>query len=67
MIELNLPAKMLHFVIEAVEFRIHTYEQQMASHNLTEDEFSDIANDTQLLRSTKQYLDEKNREYLEKP
>jgi hypothetical protein len=66
MIELNLPAKMWRFVIEAVEFRIDTYEQQMANDNLSEDEFSDISNDTQLLRSAKQYLDEKNTEYLKR-
>jgi hypothetical protein len=49
MIKLDLSAKMLRFLIEAVDFRVAAYRVEAASGALDEDALSDISNDTALL------------------
>jgi hypothetical protein len=49
MIKIDLSAKMLHFLIEAVDFRIAASKAEMTSGRLDEDALSDLSNDTALL------------------
>jgi hypothetical protein len=63
MIKLELPAKMLRFLIEAVEFRIAAYARDIAEKALSEDEISDISNDAVLLRSLTTELHRKDNEW----
>jgi hypothetical protein len=63
MITLELPAKMLRFLIEAVEFRIAAYAKDVAENALSEDEISDISNDAALLRSLTTELRRKDNEW----
>jgi hypothetical protein len=56
MIKIDLSAKMLRFLIEAVDFRIAASKAEMNSGSLDEDAFSDVANDTALLSSLNAYL-----------
>jgi hypothetical protein len=63
MITLELPAKMLRFLIEAVEFRIAAYAREVIEKALGEDEISDISNDAALLRSLTTELRRKDNEW----
>jgi hypothetical protein len=63
MIKLELPAKMLRFLIEAVEFRIAAYAKDVAENVLDENEVSDISNDAALLRSLTTELRRKDNEW----
>jgi hypothetical protein len=49
MINIDLSDKMLHFLIEAVDFRITASKVEMTSGALDEDALSDLSNDTALL------------------
>jgi hypothetical protein len=63
MITLELSAKMLCFLIEAVEFRIVAYAKDVAEKALSEDEVSDISSDAALLRSLTTELHRKDNEW----
>jgi hypothetical protein len=63
MIKLELPAKMLRFLIEAVEFRIAGYAKDVAENTLSENEVSDFSNDAALLRSLTIELRRKDNEW----
>jgi hypothetical protein len=52
MIKLELSAKSLLFTIAALEFQIQANATRLSAQNLSEDETSDLSNDTMLLRST---------------
>jgi hypothetical protein len=67
MITLELPAKMLRFLIEAVEFRIAAYAKDVAENVLSENEVSDISNDAALLRSLTIELRRKDTEWTNAP
>jgi hypothetical protein len=49
--QVELSAKMLRFLIEAVDFRIKAWRAQVLSGTLDEDALSDISNDMALLRT----------------
>jgi hypothetical protein len=67
MITLELPAKMLRFLIEAVEFRIAAYAKDIVEKALSENEVSDISNDAALLRSLATELRRKDNEWTNAP
>ncbi len=52
----ELHGKMLDFTIEAVDFRIKTNQALMADKNISENDYSDLANDTELLKIIHSYL-----------
>jgi predicted nucleic acid-binding Zn ribbon protein len=52
----ELSGKMLSFTVEAVDFRIKTNQELMNDKNTTENEYSDLANDTELLKIIRNYL-----------
>ena len=54
-----LCAKPFRIAIEALDFRIKAYEQQIIDENATEDEISDMNNDSQLLQVIKKDLESK--------
>jgi hypothetical protein len=60
MVRIEFSAKILRFLIEAVDFRMAAWQAQMALGTLDEDAMSDISNDTALLRALN--LDLKRRE-----
>lgn len=47
----DLGWKGARFTLEAVDFRIKSYEKMLKNDNLSEDEISDIQNDMMLLKS----------------
>jgi hypothetical protein len=67
MIKLELPAKMLRFVIDAVEERIAGYSRALADASLSEDELADIGNDRMLLMSAVDYLKREEQTWRERP
>jgi hypothetical protein len=48
---MNLSPKAMRFMVEALEYRILAYEQQLESSNLDDDAASDITNDLMFLES----------------
>jgi hypothetical protein len=53
---MNLSPKALRFMIEALEYRVAAYEQQLETADLPEDEASDLNNDLMFLESLLQDL-----------
>ncbi|TGO02637.1 hypothetical protein PN36_21460 [Candidatus Thiomargarita nelsonii] len=49
----------IYFLIEAVEYRIQSYEKRLKSDMLTDDEYSDIVNDKGVLEILLETLKEK--------
>ena len=47
----NLSPKAMRFTVEALEYRISAYEQQLEQSDLHEDEVSDLTNDLMFLES----------------
>jgi hypothetical protein len=47
----NLSPKAMRFTVEALEYRISAYEQQLERTDLHEDESSDLTNDLMFLES----------------
>jgi hypothetical protein len=62
MIKIELPTKMLRFLIEAVEFRITASKTEIASGLLDDDALSDVSNDTALLSALNAYLKRRDAE-----
>jgi hypothetical protein len=62
MIKIDLPTKMLRFLIEAVDFRIAASKAEMTSGRLDENALSDVSNDTSLLSSLNAYLKQRDAE-----
>jgi hypothetical protein len=46
---MNLSPKAIRFIVEALEFRIAAYHQQLELEEMNEDEISDIGNDLMFL------------------
>jgi hypothetical protein len=67
MIKLELSAKMLRFVIDAVEERIAGYSRALEDASLSEDELADIGNDRMLLMSAVDYLKREEQTWRERP
>jgi hypothetical protein len=67
MIKLELSAKMLRFVIEAVEERIAGYSHALEDATLSENELADIGNDWMVLRSAVDYLKQVEQAGRERP
>jgi hypothetical protein len=67
MIKLELSAKMLRFVIDAVEERIAGYRRALEDASLSEDELADIGNDRMLLTSAVDYLKREEQVWRERP
>lgn len=53
---MNFSPKAIRFIVEAIEYRIETYQKQLETENLNEDEISDITNDMMFLESLSQEL-----------
>ncbi|NJL41183.1 MAG: hypothetical protein HC899_34010 [Leptolyngbyaceae cyanobacterium SM1_4_3] len=53
---MDLSPKAIRFIVEALEFRIAAYQQQIENEALDEDELSDIGNDVMFLQSLLQAL-----------
>jgi hypothetical protein len=67
MIKLELSAKMLRFVIDAVEERIAGYSRALEDASLSEDELADIGNDRMLLMSAVDFLKREEQVWRERP
>ena len=52
----NLSPKAIRFLVEALEFRIAAYQNQIEKQELSEDETSDVTNDLMFLESLLQEL-----------
>ena len=52
----ELNGKMLDFTIEAVDFRIKANQALMNDKNISENDYSDLENDTELLKIIRDYL-----------
>jgi hypothetical protein len=48
---MNLSPKAMRFMVEALEYRISAYEQQLESSNLDDDAAADVTNDLMFLES----------------
>jgi hypothetical protein len=48
---MNLSPKAMRSIVEALEFRIAAYQSQLDSEQLSEDEASDLTNDSMFLES----------------
>jgi hypothetical protein len=59
LIQLRVSAKMLHFMIESLELQTAQNTSAMTSGTLTEDDLSDMSNDTELLRVILTYMNQK--------
>lgn len=59
MVNVELSGKALHFIIEAIDFRISAYRQLMDDPKTSEDDFADMGNDSQLLKEIKTLLESK--------
>ena len=53
---MNLSPKAMRSISEALEFRIAAYQNQLNSEELSEDEISDVTNDSMFLKSLLQNL-----------
>jgi hypothetical protein len=53
---INLSPKAMRLIAEALEFRIAAYQGQLDSEELSEDEVSDLTNDSMFLESLLQDL-----------
>jgi hypothetical protein len=53
---MNLSPKAMRSIAEALEFRIAAYQSQLNSAELSEDEISDVTNDSMFLESLLQEL-----------
>jgi cell fate (sporulation/competence/biofilm development) regulator YlbF (YheA/YmcA/DUF963 family) len=53
---MNLSPKAMRSIAEALEFRIAAYQSQLESEDLSEDEVSDLTNDSMFLESLLQDL-----------
>jgi hypothetical protein len=53
---MNLSPKAMRSITEALEFRIAAYQSQLDSEELSEDEVSDVTNDSMFLESLLQDL-----------
>jgi hypothetical protein len=53
---MNLSPKAMRSIVEALEFRIAAYQSQLDSEELSEDEVSDLTNDSMFLESLLQDL-----------
>ena len=53
---INLSPKAMRSIAEALEFRIAAYQSQLDSEELSEDEVSELANDSMFLKSLLQDL-----------
>ena len=53
----DLNRKLLDFTIEAIEFRIKSFQKLMEDKNTSEDDYSDMSNDSAVLEIIKQYLE----------
>ena len=53
---MNLSPKAIRSIVEALEFRIAAYQIQLDSEELSEDEVSDLTNDSMYLESLSQDL-----------
>jgi len=53
----NLSGKLLNFTIEAVDFRIKSYQEQKNNENISEDDYSEMTNDILVLKTIKRYLE----------
>jgi hypothetical protein len=60
---MNLSPKALRFTVEALEYRMAAYEQQLENADLDEDQVADLSNDLMFLESLLQDL----RKALETP
>jgi hypothetical protein len=67
MIKVELPAKMVLFLIEAVDYRIAAHSTQIASGLLNEDDSADASNDRALLMSINGELRHKEKEWRGAP
>lgn len=63
MIKFELPAKMMLFLIEAIDFRIAAHNMQIASGVLDEDDVADASNYRALLQSMVGYLRRREAEW----
>jgi hypothetical protein len=54
--ELRLSAKMLNFVIEAIDFRIAAHVRDLANPETSENDAADIGNDKMLLQTAVDYM-----------
>jgi hypothetical protein len=52
----NFSPKAIRFIVEALEYRIETYQKQLETENLNDDEDSDMTNDMMFLESLSQEL-----------
>jgi hypothetical protein len=53
---MNLSPKAMRSISEALEFRIAAYQSQLNSEELSDDEISDLTNDSMLLESLLQEI-----------
>jgi hypothetical protein len=53
---MNLSPKAMRFMVEALEYRISAYEQQLESSNLDDDAAAEVTNDLMFLESLLQEL-----------
>jgi hypothetical protein len=53
---MNLSPKALRFMVEALEYRVAAYEQQLETSDFQEDEAADVTNDLMFLESLLQDL-----------
>ncbi len=53
---MNLSPKAMRSIVEALEFRIAAYQSQLDSKQLSEDEASDLTNDSMFLKSLLQEM-----------
>ena len=65
-INLNLIPKRVGLIIEAMELQIKKEDKEIRDEILSEDELADISNDLSLLKDTLDYVEEKEKYYLEK-
>lgn len=65
-INLNLIPKRVGLIIEAMELQIKKQDKEIRDEILSEDEIADISNDLSLLKDTLDYVEEKEKYYLEK-
>lgn len=53
---MNLSPKALRFIVEALDYRIRAYQEQLESDSLDEDTASDIGNDAMYLEALRDDL-----------
>jgi hypothetical protein len=59
---LRLSAKMLHFVVDALKFRVAAFETEIANPSTDDNAVADAGNDRMLLLSILQYISEQTAE-----